>query len=158
MTQSLSPDDIARLRELEARATPGPWTTEKPAMDSATGFVSGSLVAATAPRQGIYAEAPRGTFPEDDRKLIAFLRNLARALLAAAEENAWLRAENTQLGAQFDSLTEQYDDALSRLARAERALRELHDNWVTSPGARKFILETLAALDPADPTPPPKEP
>lgn len=62
---------IPELRKIAEAATPGPWTTTKPSDDPDSVFASGVIVAATAPRQGIYADPPGGSFPAADRTFIA---------------------------------------------------------------------------------------
>ena len=75
MTPSVLSDLDARVAEIAKRhaaTTPGPWSTERPKADpSLHGFSSGVIVAATAPKQGIYANPPGGSFPAADRDFIA---------------------------------------------------------------------------------------
>lgn len=66
---------IALAQELDAKATLGPWQTEKPGTDPASGFAVGSLIAAVARGQAIYTlHDERGTSPERDRHFIAASR------------------------------------------------------------------------------------
>lgn len=77
-------DDVAALRELLAKATPGPWTRKKPEIVKSgpgEGWPSMSAVAATPGRQTIYAACDRGSFPSADCDLIVAMRNALPALL-----------------------------------------------------------------------------
>lgn len=61
------------LEELEQKAkaaTPGPWTTAKPAKD-AEGWQTGVVIAGTPGRQGIWATPPGGSMPYADQQHIA---------------------------------------------------------------------------------------
>lgn len=74
-----------RIAEIEARtlaATPGPWTEEKPAGGPVFGFAPGMIVAATGPKQAIYANPPGGSYPANDRRFIAHARADVPWLLA----------------------------------------------------------------------------
>lgn len=84
----MSPVTAEQLEEwkmLADAATPGPWTTEKPGMDAATGFASGVIVAAVARGRGIYANPPGGSYPANDRRFIAAARMAVPALAAEVE-------------------------------------------------------------------------
>lgn len=74
----------AELRALHKRATSDPWSTVRPSRDT-DGWATGVIVAATAPRQCIYANPPGGTFPAADQKLIAAARNALPDLLTALD-------------------------------------------------------------------------
>jgi hypothetical protein len=75
-------EQLEEWRALADAATPGPWTTQKPGMDSATGFAGGVIVAAVARGQGIYANPPGGSYPENDRRFIAAARTAVPAQAA----------------------------------------------------------------------------
>lgn len=76
------------LRRLALKATPGPWSTEKPTR-TPDGWPQGLIVAATARGQGVHANPPGGSFPEADRRFIA-AANPAR-VLALLDELAKMR-------------------------------------------------------------------
>lgn len=78
-------EQLAEWKTLADNATPGPWTTQKPALDAATGFAGGVIVAAVARGQGVYASPPGGSYPENDRRFIAAARTAVPALLAEVE-------------------------------------------------------------------------
>lgn len=70
-------DGAKRLAEIEqraARATNGPWLTEKPKGENVGIFSPGIAICAVAPRQCVYADPPGGSFPESDRQFIAHAR------------------------------------------------------------------------------------
>lgn len=86
MTDQLSPETIARLRELEAKATPGPWEPSH-ALRLDGGFAvvgpdesgsRGPTICFRGPWEARAAES------DANAALIAELRNAAPALLAAA--------------------------------------------------------------------------
>ena len=93
-TNSPRGPDTAALRALADAATPGPWTCERPGVDEESGFADGVIVAATAPGQGIFASAPHGSFPANDRRFIVAARSAVPAL---CDEVDRLRAENETL-------------------------------------------------------------
>lgn len=80
-----TPDPFHALRASLEKATPGPWTREKPGADE-NGWPLGVAVAGTPGRQTIYASPPGGCFPSADADLIVELRNTAPQLLAALDE------------------------------------------------------------------------
>ena len=71
---------LGKLKALIAKATPGPWTRQKPKRDS-DGWSSGVAVAGTPGRQSIYASPPGGSYPSADCDLIVALRNKMKRLL-----------------------------------------------------------------------------
>lgn len=95
----MTPDDLTadlqRLRELEARATPGPWkATHK------TTFGGGEIGFAdiSGPATGRYGGVEyRCSSTNADADFVAALRNAAPALIAAAEERDRLRSELTDV-------------------------------------------------------------
>lgn len=78
-------DLIKSARELAEAATSGPWFTEKPVATAQDMFAPGIIVAAVAPRMGIYADPPSGSFPANDRRFIAASRDLVPALCDEVE-------------------------------------------------------------------------
>ena len=104
MTQ---PPDLAAIatlaREAKARAdraTPGPWVEgqkklrNKPPIDSCPDHET--VIAMTAPGQGVFADPPGGSYPHFDGKFIAAARSdvpaLADAVLALVERVRELEA------------------------------------------------------------------
>lgn len=89
MSADLSPEAVQRMLEIAEKATPGPWTAEKPSRDR-EGWSNGIIIAAVARGQGVYANPPGGSFPAADQSHIAtFDPPTVRALL---EEIVRLRA------------------------------------------------------------------
>lgn len=79
----LSREQVEAIRARADDATPGPWTEEKPTAGHGNSeFSSGIIVAAVAPRQGIYADPPGGSYPAADRTFIAASRTDVPALSA----------------------------------------------------------------------------
>lgn len=72
------------IRERERKATPGPWTREKPKRDE-DGWAQGVAIAGTPGRQGVYANPPGGSFPSNDADFIAHNRADVPWLLARVE-------------------------------------------------------------------------
>jgi hypothetical protein len=89
-------DIVERLRAAEAKATKGPWFREKPATDT-DGYATGVVIAATPPRQTIYATPPGGSFPSADADFIAICREGVPALLAEYDRLRALLAEREQV-------------------------------------------------------------
>ena len=106
------------LDAIEARAnaaTPGPWTTERPAPlteGPAAGLRPGVCIAATSPSKEnrVYANPPGGQYPSADQRFIAHARTDVPAL---ADEVRRLRAALT-------SLSNDADHALSVLETVRR--------------------------------------
>lgn len=91
---------IDEVEGLLAKATPGPWTREKPKHDG-SGWPMGMAVAGTPGRQTIYARAESGSFPSADCDVIVALRNAAPDLIAVVRAAAkvaahprWERSED----------------------------------------------------------------
>lgn len=61
---------IERLEELARKATPGPWTDERPPKD-ADGWLRGSIICGTPGRQGVWTRHEGGTYPRSDQRYIA---------------------------------------------------------------------------------------
>ncbi len=72
------------LKKLEAAATPGPWTREKPGHDE-NGWPMGVAIGGMPGRQTIYASPPGGSYPSADCDLTVAARNSLPALIAVAE-------------------------------------------------------------------------
>lgn len=85
MTEPLTKAEIAEMRARCEAATPGPWTDVRPGRDAETGFSKGVIVAAVAPRQGIYADPPGGSYPAADQSFIAHARTDLPRLLDELE-------------------------------------------------------------------------
>lgn len=85
-TKSITQAQLDEWRALAEKATPGPWTTERPAGE-VHGFARGVLIAATAPskRNRVYADPPGGSYPAADQDLIAASRTAVPALVAEVE-------------------------------------------------------------------------
>ena len=81
-------EQISEWLRLADAATEGPWTTERPGTDALTGFTAGIIVAAVARGQGVYADPPRGSYPENDRAFIAASRTAVPALISKVKEQA----------------------------------------------------------------------
>lgn len=97
---------IARLRELEAKATPGPW----------------SFSAKSETDEGVLTGPDGVDLRKIDAKLMAALRNAASALLDAAERAEKAEAENIALYATNEGLAldlNETEDEFIRL-KAER--------------------------------------
>jgi hypothetical protein len=92
----VTPERRNLARKLLAGATPGPWSTERPA-GAIDGFSRGIVVAATPGRQKIYADPPGGSYPWNDCRLIAASPGLLTEALdeidALERELAACRAE-----------------------------------------------------------------
>lgn len=105
--------NIEEIEQRLAKATPGPWTTERSDDACTGGFSSRVIIAAVAPRQGIYASPPSGTFPESDRHFIAHaptdIANLLSELKSLRAENARLREALLP----FARVAKSYDDFVS---------------------------------------------
>jgi hypothetical protein len=80
------------MRDAAKRATPGPWTREKPPVGDG-GFREGCAVAATYGRQTIYANPPGGSFPSFDADHIAASNPASVLALIAAYEAEKERAD-----------------------------------------------------------------
>ena len=94
------------LRRIAERATPGPWTREKPKSDG-DGFACGVGIAATAGRQMIYANPPGGSYPSNDADFIAAFNpavalSLLDSLAAKDAEIAELRNRNENMESHID--------------------------------------------------------
>lgn len=88
---TITPDEISRLREIEGRATPGPWSVR----DTTEVEVEGAyLPICTVPFRYFRQTAP------DDVELIAESRNALPALLDAAEAGVRRRSEILEEAAQ----------------------------------------------------------
>lgn len=91
MIDRLSDAQLEALASLCERATPGPWTREKPGKD-ADGFQLGVAVAATYGRQMIYATPPGGQSPSADCDFIAAARAALPALIAEVQAHRAAKA------------------------------------------------------------------
>lgn len=95
MAEQITEAEVRALLAAEAKATPGPWTREKPARD-ASGWPCGVAVAGTPGQQTIYANPSGGSYPSADCDLLVAARNLAAPLasswLAMREREAKLVA------------------------------------------------------------------
>ena len=85
--------DTQRLREIQERvekATPGPWSREKPPY--VDGWPQGSVIGGTVGKQTIYTHHTGGTYPSADANLIANapadLKWLLEQLAALTREKA----------------------------------------------------------------------
>ncbi len=79
MTDELSAE-LAKVREMVGKATPGPWSRTKPGSDP-EGWPNGVAVAFVARGQGVYANPPGGSYPASDQDFIAASRSLVPRLL-----------------------------------------------------------------------------
>ena len=84
----MTEDEIRAIEDRVNAATPGPWFTQKPLVNS-EGWSEGVLIAATAPgsQNRVFAMPPGGSSPGADQRFIAYARIDIPALIAA------LRAE-----------------------------------------------------------------
>lgn len=114
--------DLAKLRDLEKRATPGPWVE---GMRKKGGFASnlpdGHMpIALTAPGQGVFYNCldpnhSGASYPSADGELIAAVRNALPELLDELER---LRAVTVSLGpmkplgAEFEAVWDEHTDKL----------------------------------------------
>jgi hypothetical protein len=119
-----TPDIAALVATINAaleKATPGPWTREKPGRDS-EGWPLGVAIAATPGRQTIYANPPGGTYPSSDADLIAhapeWLRQAAEALTRLAQELAEAQAELAEERKTADMYRADYRTVNAALAEA----------------------------------------
>lgn len=116
---TLAPSTVARIRELLAKATPGPWKHESSwGFDPAIWWASGGLIA------DVHSSDGEVTFPaQDNAALIVELVNSADALLAAAEAGAWRPTRKEVLKAVDDATFNAMRIAdLARIADAILAL------------------------------------
>lgn len=79
----IEPSDVARLRELEARATPGPWLVGLEDWWGVTGWVVGREAKEPGMVGTVVATSGAGHAPDAD--LIAAMRNALPGLLDAIE-------------------------------------------------------------------------
>jgi hypothetical protein len=80
----LTPEQVRAIRERAEKATPGPWTADKPPRDN-DGWSLAVIIAAVARGQGIYAIPPGGSYPAADQNFIAAARTDVPALCATVE-------------------------------------------------------------------------
>ena len=127
--------ELAAIVERAEAATPGPWTDQRPGIDKETGFSKGIIIAAVAPRQGIYADPSGGSYPAADQRFIA----------AARADVPRLAAEVIALRKVLEPLAQIARDAATR------------DDLVIPNGMRVQIplslCRAVAALLPPEPTP-----
>lgn len=140
-------DDVAALRELLAKATPGPWTRKKPEIVKSgpgEGWPSMSAVAATPGRQTIYAACDRGSFPSADCDLIVAMRNALPALLDEREAmGELLAAQRAELCLAYDVIEQIPDSALDHVEDAKllRLMQRMDEEQ-----KRKAIRDKMDAL------------
>lgn len=99
MSDTKQDADLVAVRARADKASPGPWSREKPPYKD--GWPLGSVIGGTVGRQTIYTHATGGTFPANDAAFIAHAREDIPALLDALER---LMAENERLRGEYDDL------------------------------------------------------
>ena len=107
----LTDAELAALREIEQRATPGPWIHgdrfDGPNGDTGGGYANDAVLAMPDLRAVLGPSCRSGA----DARLIAAIRNAAPAILASAEEAALLRAEVDTLDARATAVRVALDAA-----------------------------------------------
>lgn len=125
-TVIITEQELAEIEARAAKATPGPWSTEKPPKDR-DGWQLGTLVAAVARGQCVYAAPPGGSFPEADRRFIAHSREDVPSLCALARQHFELvRKLRLCLDDQADDDGLWFDAPTAAEAYLQQELRSLH--------------------------------
>ncbi|KKM14693.1 hypothetical protein LCGC14_1703600 [marine sediment metagenome] len=105
MKADLSDEKLAKWAALCEAATPGPWSVEPDGECPV-------LVAAVAPGARVFADPPGGSYPYNDRLLIAEQRTAMPALLAEVER---LKRSLAESGTLIDVLKHQLDELGSQI-------------------------------------------
>lgn len=135
---TLSPKDVAELRELLAKATPGPWIVGEPQSSSRRVFMPDDTVEIRSRAYGgLVACLYKANFtPEQDAanaNLIATLHNAAPALLDLASQSlerdgALQRIKNkidSQLNDYLSNMEEGFDDSVVGFNEAWDIVRKI---------------------------------
>lgn len=80
MSKPLTAGECQEIEKRAEAATPGPWSTQKPAYED--GWPQGIVIGGTVGRQTIYGPLG-GSYPANDQKFIAHSRTDVPALLAS---------------------------------------------------------------------------
>ncbi|MHB8372236.1 MAG: hypothetical protein ACYDBI_05955 [Thermoplasmataceae archaeon] len=76
----MRPEELKEIEGRLTKATPGPWTTKKPGIDS-DGWSKGVIIACVGRGQCVYGTPPGGSFPASDQDFIAHARTDIQLLL-----------------------------------------------------------------------------
>lgn len=78
----MTPEELNTIRERCEKATPGPWTTDRPTKPSDPDeFSRWVAICGLGGRTGVFADPPGGQFPWNDAQFIAHAREDIPALL-----------------------------------------------------------------------------
>lgn len=124
--RQLSADEVTRLRELDAKAAPGPWKVNR--YDNPGGEISWQVQQDVAPHRVIAESSDLpgefGRRAKPTAHLMAESRNALPTLLAAYEERGAVIAELLPMAASLVELldTDELSDGHARLDRARKAI------------------------------------
>ncbi len=120
-TPTLTIDDIAALRALAEKATPGPWRQHL--VDDTTIIdATGEFVASTFPEGGMDDDIDYATDTEQREHSAAFIAAAANTLPAALDEIERLRAENASLREECEITMKTIADNYAEIERLDRAM------------------------------------
>ena len=140
----LTAAEIAALREIEQRATPGPWIHgdrfDGPDGDTGGGYANDAVLAMPDLRAVLGPSCRSGA----DARLIAAIRNAAPALLAAAEDAARLREEVAYLSMGKDTALAMEHEAVVEAARLREEANAL---WLDRERVQAIANDAQAHAD-----------
>ncbi len=70
----MTPEELKAIENRCNKATPGPWTTERPGVCPETGFQKGITICNFGGRIGVFADPPGGSSPYNDSVFVAYAR------------------------------------------------------------------------------------
>ena len=82
----MTPEELQEIEERCNRATPGPWTNERPTKDQETGFYKGVAICGFGGKTGVFANPPGGQSPFNDAVFVAHAREDIPKLIAYIKE------------------------------------------------------------------------